>query len=283
MNSPSDTFAPTLTLNNGVEIPRLGLGVWQAADGAQVEDAVTEALRVGYRLIDTAAIYGNERGVGQALRRSDVPREEIFVTTKLWNSHHAYDDALRAFEESLEKLGCGTVDLYLIHWPLPMEDRFPQAWRAMEKLLSEGRVRTIGVSNFKPAHLERLASETEIVPAVNQIELHPMWQQKETRAYCEARGIAIESYSPLMRGGEALGNPLIVQLSARHGKTPAQIILRWHVQSGFITIPKSVQAARIEENFRVFDFELSPDEMNAIAALDAGRRLGADPDTAQFK
>lgn len=261
----------------------MGLGVWQAAEGEEVETAVVSALRNGYRLIDTAAIYGNEVGVGRAMKASRVPREEIFLTTKLWNAHHAYDDALRAFDESLSKLGCGYIDLYLIHWPLPMEGKFTQAWKALEKLYNEKRVKAIGVSNFKPHHLDELLREAQTVPSVDQIELHPMLQQLETRAYCQEKGIAIESYSPLMRGGEVIEDPLIVDMAQKHGKTAAQVVLRWHVQSGFIVIPKSVNPKRIQENVALFDFELSQEEMEAIAGLEAGRRLGADPDTADFK
>ena len=274
---------PSLALNNGLSIPQVGLGVWQAAEGQEVETAVLTALQSGYRLIDTAAIYGNEVGVGKAMKESGVPREEIFLTTKLWNANHAYDDALRAFDESLSKLGCDYVDLYLIHWPLPMEGKFVQAWKAMEKLYADKRVLSIGVSNFKPAHLDTLLQEAQIVPSVNQIELHPMLQQKETRDYCQERGITIESYSPIMRGKEAIDNPLIGDIAQKHGKTAAQVILRWHVQNGFIVIPKSVTPARIRENIALFDFELSPDEMQAFETLDTGKRLGADPDTAAFK
>lgn len=279
----SDSLIPTATLNNGVEIPQVGLGVFQTKEGAEVERAVAAALEVGYRLIDTAAIYGNERGVGNAIKGSSLPREELFITTKLWNANHAYDNALRAFDESLEKLDCDYIDLYLIHWPLPMEGKFTQAWRALENLYESKRVRAIGVSNFKPHHLETLLQEAEIVPTVNQIELHPLLQQKETRAYCDERNIKIESYSPLMQAGEALGHPVIANLAQKYERTPAQIILRWHVQSGFIVIPKSVKPERIRENIALFDFELSANDMRAIEGMDAGRRIGADPDTASFK
>jgi diketogulonate reductase-like aldo/keto reductase len=280
MNQPT---VPNITLNNGVDIPQVGLGVWQAAEGTEVEAAVRAALDTGYRLIDTAAIYGNEVGVGKAIKESGLPREEVFITTKLWNANHAYEDALRAFDESLEKLDCGYIDLYLIHWPLPMEGRFTEAWRALEKLYNDKRVLAIGVSNFKPHHLDELLKEATVIPAINQIELHPMFQQKETRAYCAERGIAIESYSPLMRAGEALEHPTIVNVAQRHGKTPAQVVLRWHVQSGLVVIPKSVNPERIRENFALFDFELSADEMQQIEGMDQGRRIAADPDTADFK
>jgi diketogulonate reductase-like aldo/keto reductase len=274
---------PTITLNNGVQIPQIGLGVWQAEEGAEVEMAVRTALETGYRLIDTAAIYGNEVGVGRAMKDSALPREEIFLTTKLWNTNHAYDDALRAFDESLKKLDCGYIDLYLIHWPLPMANQFSQAWKAMETLLESGRVRTIGVSNFKPQHLEELRKTSQIVPAVNQIELHPMLQQQEVRTYCSERGIAVESYSPLMRGGEALENPIITNIAQRHGKTAAQVVLRWHLQNGLIVIPKSVKRERIEENIAVFGFQLSADDMKAIEGLNRDERIGADPNTADFR
>lgn len=284
MSNPlSNPVVPMITLSNGVEIPQLGLGVWQAEEGAEVEQAVAVALEAGYRLIDTAAIYGNEVGVGKALKESGLPREEIFLTTKLWNTHHAYEDALRAFDESLAKLDCGYVDLYLIHWPLPMEGKFTEAWRALEYLYASKRVRAIGVSNFKPHHLDVLLHGAQTVPAVNQIELHPLLQQKETRAYCEAQGIAVESYSPLMQAREALAHPGIVNLAQAYGKTPAQVILRWHVQSGFIVIPKSVTPERIRENIALFDFVLSEHDMEAIEGMDRGQRIGADPDTASFK
>ena len=279
----SNPVIPMVTLNNGVEIPQVGLGVFQTKEGADVERAVHSALEAGYRLIDTAAAYGNEAGVGKAIKASGLPREEIFITTKLWNANHAYDDALRAFDESLAKLDCGYVDLYLIHWPLPMEGKFTQAWKALERLYASERVRAIGVSNFKPHHLEELLKGAETVPAVNQIELHPLFQQKATRAYCLEHGIVVESYSPLMRAGEALEHPVITRLAQTYGKTPAQVILRWHVQSGFIVIPKSVKPERIRENLALFDFELSPNDMRAIEGMDREQRIGADPDTARFK
>jgi len=279
----SDARIPTITLNNGVEIPQVGLGVWQAEEGAEVEGAVRAALAAGYRLVDTAAIYGNEVGVGRAIKAGGLPRDVTFITTKLWNANHAYGDALRAFDESLRKLDCGYIDLYLIHWPLPMEGKFTEAWKALEKLYADQRVRAIGVSNFKPHHLEELRKGSEIVPAVNQIELHPFFQQKETRAYCAEHGIAVESYSPLMQGREVLQHPTITDLAGRYGKTSAQVILRWHVQSGLIVIPKSINPERIRENFGLFDFELSETDMRAIEGLDQRRRIASDPDTASFK
>lgn len=279
----SSTEIPVVTLNNGVAIPQVGLGVWQAKEGTQVEQAVSIALEAGYRLIDTAAIYGNEVGVGRAIKTSGLRREDVFITTKLWNANHAYQSALDAFDQSLIKLDCDYIDLYLIHWPLPMENRFTEAWSALETLYNSKRVRAIGVSNFKPPHLEILLKEATVVPAINQIELHPLFQQQATRAYCAEHGIAIESYSPLMQGGEALEHPVITNLAEQYNKTPAQIILRWHVQSGFVVIPKSVNAGRIRENFALFDFELSESDMHQIEAMDREQRIAADPDTADFK
>lgn len=274
---------PMVTLNNGVEIPQVGLGVFQTKEGAEVERAVDAALEAGYRLIDTAAIYGNEVGVGKAIKASGLPREGLFITTKLWNANHAYEDALRAFDESLRKLDCDYIDLYLIHWPLPMEGKFTQAWKALEHLYDSKRVRAIGVSNFTPPHLDILLQGAATVPAVNQIELHPLFQQRATREYCVEQGIVVESYSPLMQAGEALEHPVIVKLAQSTGKSPAQVILRWHVQSGFIVIPKSIKPERIRENVALFDFELSEDDMRAIAGMDREQRIGADPDTASFK
>lgn len=283
MGTHTNGAVPNITLNNGIEIPQVGLGVWQAEEGAEVENAVHSAIESGYRLIDTAAIYGNEVGVGKAVKTSGIRREDIFITTKLWNANHAYDDALNAFEESLEKLDCGYIDLYLIHWPLPMFGQYTEAWKALEKLYNDKLVRAIGVSNFKNHHMDELLKMAETVPAVNQIELHPMLQDKETRDYCAERGIAVESYSPIMRGGEALGHPIITEIAGKHGKTPAQVILRWHVQNGLIVIPKSVTPERIRENLALFDFELSADDMAMIESMDEGRRIGSDPDTADFK
>jgi 2,5-diketo-D-gluconate reductase A len=274
---------PAIQLHNGVEIPQFGLGVWQVHEGSEVQRAVTAALDAGYRLIDTAAIYGNEEGVGEAIKSSGVPREEIFVTSKLWNDSHDYDAALQAFDDSLQRLGMDYLDLYLIHWPLPMQGKYTEAWRALEKLYADGKVKAIGVSNFKPAHLETLLKTSTITPMVNQIELHPKMQQLETRAFCTEHSIAVESYSPLMQGGEVLNDPVIVQLAAMHKKTPAQVVLRWHIQSGLIVIPKSVTPERIVENIDIFDFELSAEDMQLIAGLNADQRVAPDPDKANFK
>ncbi|MFG2951421.1 aldo/keto reductase [Streptomyces adustus] len=267
---------PTVTLNNGVEIPQLGFGVFQVPDDATAA-AVTAALETGYRSIDTAAIYGNEAGVGRALAASGLPRDELFVTTKLWNADQGYDATLRAFDASLAKLGLDHVDLYLIHWPAPARDLYRDSWRALERLAGEGRIRAAGVSNFQPDHLLRLMSDSALVPAVNQIELHPGLQQTELRAFHAEHGIATEAWSPLAQGA-VLDDRSVGDLAARYGKSPAQIVLRWHLQLGNIVIPKSVTPTRIRENFEVFDFALTDEEMRAVAALDRGLRTGPHPD-----
>ncbi|MEV4964360.1 MULTISPECIES: aldo/keto reductase [Streptomyces] len=268
---------PTVTLNNGVTIPQLGFGVFQVPDD-ETTAAVTTALEAGYRSIDTAAVYGNETGVGRALAESGLGREELFVTTKLWNADQGYDATLTAFDSSLAKLGLDHVDLYLIHWPTPARDLYTDTWRALEKLLAEGRIRAAGVSNFQPAHLRRLREESSLVPAVNQIELHPGLQQRELRSLHAGSGIATEAWSPLAQGA-LLDDEVLTSLAGRHGKSPAQVVLRWHLQLGNVVIPKSVTPARIRQNIDVFDFELSADDMEAIAGLDRGMRTGPDPDT----
>ncbi|MFI1796252.1 aldo/keto reductase [Streptomyces sp. NPDC020379] len=268
---------PSILLNNGVEMPQLGYGVWQVPDD-QAFDAVTTALETGYRSIDTAAVYENERGVGKAIAASDLPRGELFVTTKVWNSDHGYDPTLRAFDASLERLGLDYVDLYLIHWPVPARDTFVDTYKALEKLQADGRARAIGVCNFQPAHLERLIAETSVVPAVNQIELHPNLAQSELRAYHARHGIATEAWSPLGQGKGLLSDPVVVRLAAKHDRTPAQIVLRWHLQLGNVVIPKSVTPSRIRENLDVFGFELDGEDLRALAGLDNGTRLGPDPD-----
>ncbi|WP_370416911.1 aldo/keto reductase [Streptomyces fradiae] len=257
-------------------MPQLGFGVWQVPDD-EAEAAVATALEAGYRSIDTAAIYGNETGTGKALAASGLPREELFVTTKLWNSEQGYDSTLRAFDASLEKLGLDVVDLYLIHWPVPAKDAYVDTYRAFEKILADGRARAIGVSNFLPEHLERLIGATSVVPAVNQIELHPQLQQTASREAHAEHGIATEAWSPLGSGKGLLEVPAIVAIAQKHGRTPAQVVLRWHLQLGNVVIPKSVTPSRIRENIDVFDFELDAEDLAAFAVLDEGRRLGPNP------
>ncbi|MCX5527622.1 aldo/keto reductase [Streptomyces bobili] len=257
-------------------MPQLGFGVWQVPDD-EAEQAVATALEAGYRSIDTAAIYGNEEGTGKALAASDVAREDLFVTTKLWNSDQGYDATLRAFDASLEKLGLDYVDLYLIHWPLPARGTYVDTYKAFEKLLADGRTRAIGVSNFLPEHLERLIAETSVIPAVNQIELHPYLQQHASREFHAEQGIATEAWSPLGQGKGLLEVPAIVAIARKHNRTPAQVVLRWHLQLGNVVIPKSVTPSRIKENIEVFDFSLDTEDLAAISALNEDRRIGPDP------
>ncbi|MEV7194714.1 aldo/keto reductase [Streptomyces sp. NPDC093510] len=259
-------------------MPQLGFGVWQVPDD-EAETAVVTALEAGYRSIDTAAIYGNEEGTGKAIAASGVAREDLFVTTKLWNADQGYDTTLRAFDTSLEKLGLDYVDLYLIHWPLPSKDAYVDTYKAFEKIHADGRAKSIGVSNFLPEHLERLIGETSIIPAVNQIELHPHLQQRATREYHAEQGIATEAWSPLGQGKGLLEVPAIVAIARKHGRSPAQVVLRWHIQLGNVVIPKSVTPSRIKENIDVFGFELDPEDMAAISALNEDRRIGPDPAT----
>ncbi|MER7594744.1 aldo/keto reductase [Streptomyces hydrogenans] len=267
---------PTVTLNNGVEIPQLGFGVFQVPD-EETTAAVSSALEAGYRSLDTAAIYGNEAGVGKALAASGISREELFVTTKLWNADQGHDATLRAFDDSLAKLGLDYVDMYLIHWPTPARDLYEETWKAIEKLVADGRVRAAGVSNFQPDHLKRLIDGAGLVPAVNQVELHPGLQQNELRAVHAELGIATEAWSPLAQGA-VLGDEAVTVIAGRHGKSPAQVVLRWHLQLGNIVIPKSVTPARIRQNLDVFDFTLTDDEMAALAGLDRDLRTGPHPD-----
>ncbi|MBE9500257.1 aldo/keto reductase [Streptomyces sp. GKU 257-1] len=259
-------------------MPQLGFGVWQVpADEAAT--AVTTALESGYRSIDTAAAYENEEGVGRALTASGLPRDEVFVTTKLWNADQGYDTTLRAFDASLAKLGLDFVDLYLIHWPMPEVDRYEETWRAFEKIHADGRARAIGVSNFQPAHLNRILQLGGTVPAVNQIELHPRLQQSVPRAFHADHHIVTEAWSPLGQGGDLLDDPTLGGIAERHGKTVAQVVLRWHLQLGNVVIPKSVTPSRVRENIDLFDFELSGEEMARIAELNTDTRIGPDPDT----
>ncbi|WP_279107509.1 aldo/keto reductase [Gordonia paraffinivorans] len=268
---------PNITLNNGVSIPQLGFGVWQVPP-EDTRAAVATALEVGYRHIDTAEMYGNEKGVGEAIRESGLSRDEVFITSKLNNGFHAYDDALKALDKTNDDLGVEQVDLFLIHWPLPGVGDFVETWKALEKAYADGKARAIGVSNFQQAHLQRLLDETEIVPAVNQIEVHPYFSQNALRAFNSEHGIVTEAWSPLAQG-KIVDDPAITKIAEAKGRTPAQVTLRWHLQRGDIVFPKSVTRSRVEENFHVFDFELSDDEIAAIDAVNRDERIGPDPDT----
>jgi len=272
------TIQSKAELLNGVEIPRLGLGVWRAKDGAETENAVLAALEAGYRAIDTASMYDNERSVGRAIRASGIPREQTFVTTKAWNNEQGYDNTIAALHRSLERLEMDYADLYLVHWPVP--GKYKETYRALEDLYAQGLVRAIGVSNFNVRHLEDLMESCRIKPMVNQVEMHPLHTQKKLFAFCRKEGIQLESWRPLMQG--RLDHPLLADLSAKYGKTPAQVVVRWHLQLGAVTIPKSSHAARIRENADVFDFELEPGDVAAIDALNENRRFGADPDNFDF-
>ena len=268
---------PHLRLNDGNDFLQFGLGVWQVPN-AEAAGVVTTAIEAGYRAIDTAAGYNNEEGVGAAIAASPVPRRELTITTKLRNEDQGYDQTLRAFDASMKRLRLEQLDLYLIHWPLPQRGAYLDTWRAFIKLREEGRIRSIGVSNFTPAHLTRLIEETGITPVVNQIELHPRFQQKKQRAFHASKGIATECWSPLGQG-TVLTDPTIGELAKKYGKTPAQVIIRWHLDNGLIVIPKSVTPARIRENIAVFDFELAAEDIDRIDALDdASGRIGPDPD-----
>jgi 2,5-diketo-D-gluconate reductase A len=267
---------PTVTLNNGVEIPQLGFGVFQIPP-AETTAATLTALEVGYRHIDTAEMYGNEREVGEAVRRSGLDREAVFVTSKLNNGFHAHDDALAAFDGTLEALGFDYVDLFLIHWPLPAVGDYAVTWGAMEEIYRSGRAKAIGVSNFQPHHLRRLREHSQIVPAVNQIEVHPYLTQDEVRAYDVEHEIATEAWSPIAQGA-VLDDPVIVRIAKEVGRTPAQVTLRWHIQRGDIVFPKSVTRSRVEENFDIFSFELSSAQMSDVSLLNRDERTGPDPD-----
>ncbi|MDO9395498.1 MAG: aldo/keto reductase [Herbiconiux sp.] len=284
-----DALSPLLALNDGASMPQLGLGVYKTTD-AQSADAVDTALRLGYRLVDTASMYLNEVGVGEGVRRSGVPRSEVFVATKVWFTENGYDSTLRSFDESLSRLGTDYVDLYLIHWPAPLHDRYVDTWRALLALRESGRARSIGVSNFHPKHVTRIVEETGVVPAVNQVELHPWLPQTALREFDASLGIVTQAWSPLARGhvfdaapagatsAAGAAGSVLAALAAKHGRTPAQIVLRWHVQLGDSVIPKSVNPARIAENIAVFDFALDSDDLAAIATLETGTRTGVDPD-----
>jgi diketogulonate reductase-like aldo/keto reductase len=269
---------PTIALSNDVAMPQVGFGVFLVPPDEVVEP-VRVALDAGYRLIDTARLYGNEEGVGRAIAESGVPREEVFVTTKVWNSDHGFDSTLAAFDKSLDLLGLDVIDLYLVHWPAPMLDRYVDTWRALERIYSEGRARAIGVSNFTIDYLERLRAECDLTPMVNQVELHPGFVQDELRGYHRERGIVTEAWSPLGRGHGLLDDPVVTGIADRLGRTPAQVVLRWHVQLGNVVIPKSVNPDRIRENFDVFGFALSDDDMTALSGLPGPGRVGPDPTT----
>lgn len=268
---------PLLTLNDGHKAPQLGYGVFQIPND-DTSRAVQEALKAGYRSIDTAAIYKNEEGVGQGMERSGVARADIFLTSKLWNSEQGFDSTLRAFDASVKKLGIDYLDMYLIHWPTPKNDRYVDTWKAFIRLREEGRIRSIGVSNFQPDHLERIVKETGVAPVVNQIELHPDFAQNDVVAANRAHQVITEAWSPLGQGGDLLKNETLVTLGKTYSKSPAQVVLRWHVQLGHMVIPKSVTPERIRSNINVFDFELTADDMAAIAKLDSGKRMGPNPD-----
>lgn len=275
------TDTPTIALRDGHAIPQLGLGVWRTPEDAAAS-VVRTAIEAGYRHVDTAAIYGNEEGVGEGIRASGIARGDIYLTTKLWNDQQGYDSALRAFDESLKRLGTDYVDLYLIHWPAPQRGLYVDTWKAFLRLKEEGRARSVGVSNFYPEHIEMIEAETGEAPVINQIELHPDFQQKTARAFHDRLRIATESWSPLGQG-KLLDNPTVAAIARKHGRTPAQTIIRWHIDNGLVVIPKSVTPARIVENFKVFDFTLDAEDLASLDKLDnPGARIGPDPKTADF-
>ena len=273
----------TTTLHNGVKMPWFGLGVFKVSEGAEVIDAVRTAIAAGYRSIDTAAAYGNEEGVGQGIREGSkeagISREELFITSKVWNSDLGYESTIAAYETSLKKLGLDYLDLYLIHWPV--EEKYKEAWRALETLYKDGRVKAIGVSNFHIHHLEELMKDAEIAPMVDQIEYHPRLTQTELHEFCKTHDIQLEAWSPLMQG-KLLDHPLLVEIAAKTEKTVAQVILRWDLQNGIVTIPKSIKEARIIQNSQIFDFELTEEDMKRISALNENKRVGPDPDNFNF-
>jgi methylglyoxal/glyoxal reductase len=269
----------TIGLHNGVKMPAFGLGVYKVEEGEQLEKTIQTALDLGYRLIDTASFYQNEEGVGQGIRNSGIPREELFITTKVWNSEQGYENTLKAFDDSMERLGLDYLDLYLVHWPV--KGKYLETWRALEELYREGRVKAIGVSNFKIHHLKDLLSHAAEKPVINQVELHPFLSQAELREFCQQNEIKVEAWSPLSRG-RFLEEPVLVKIAAQHGKTPAQVILRWHLQNQIIPIPKSVTPSRLKENADIFDFQLSQKELEQINELNQDKRFGADPDHIDF-
>ncbi|MFS0879687.1 aldo/keto reductase [Bacillus sp. 7586-K] len=267
----------TTTLHNGVKMPWFGLGVFKVEEGQEVIDSVKTAIEVGYRSIDTAAVYGNEEGVGKAIAEVDVPREELFITSKVWNTNQGYESTLKAFDESMEKLGLDYLDLYLIHWPVPELNKYKETWKALEKLYKEGRIRAIGVSNFKEHHLKDLLADCEIKPMVNQVEYHPRLSQKSLHEFCKQQQIQLEAWSPLMQG-QLINDPTLSEIAEKYNKSTAQIILRWDLQNEVVTIPKSIKPHRIKENADIFDFELSAEDMDKINAMNQDKRVGSDPD-----
>ncbi len=269
-------MVPAVRLNNGVEMPQIGFGVFRVPND-ETESAVLAAVEAGYRSIDTASLYGNEAGVGRAMASCGLPRADLFVTTKLWNDDQGYQSTFEAFDKSLTRLGLDYVDLYLIHWPVPAKGAYMETWRAFEEIYASGRARAIGVSNFQPWHLQPVLDRYQVVPAVNQVELHPGLQQEEVRAFDRTHGIITEAWSPLARG-DVLADPVITDLSRKYGKTPAQVVLRWHIELGNVVIPKSATPSRIRENIDIFDFALTADDLAAIGGLERGARTGPDPD-----
>ncbi|MEK3805960.1 aldo/keto reductase [Bacillus sp. FSL H8-0547] len=269
----------TTTLHNGVKMPWFGLGVFKVEDGNEVVNSVKWAIEAGYKSIDTAAIYGNEEGVGQAIKESGVAREELFITTKVWNADQGYDSTLKAFDESMKKLGLEYLDLYLVHWPV--KGKYKETWKALETLYKEGKVKAIGVSNFQVHHLKDIMEDAEIVPMVNQVEYHPRLTQKELHAFCKENSIQLEAWSPLMQG-KLLDDETLTEIAEKHGKSVAQVILRWDLQNGVVTIPKSVKEHRIYDNAAIFDFELTQEEMERIDGLNRDERVGPDPDNFDF-
>jgi methylglyoxal/glyoxal reductase len=274
----ANALTDSTTLKNNVKMPWLGLGVWKVTEEGQAEQAVLSAIKAGYRSIDTAAVYQNEEGVGNAIRKCGVPRKELFITTKVWNADQGYESTLAAFEESRKKLGLEYFDLYLIHWPVA--GKYKETWKALEKLYKDGRVRAIGVSNFHVHHLKDLMADCEIAPMVDQVEYHPLLTQKDLLSFCKDHGIQLEAWSPLMQGN--LDNPMLIELGEKYQKSPAQIILRWDLQNGVVTIPKSVTESRIIENGNIFDFELTAEDMEKIDSLNSNKRFGPDPDNFDF-
>lgn len=283
MDTPTKTNIPLINLLDGNHIPQVGYGMWQVSED-KATDLVLTAIDAGYTSIDTAMIYYNEAELGKALKKSSVPRDDLFITTKLWNDSHSVDKTKVAFDESMKLLGLDTLDLYLIHWPAPEQNLYVDAWSSLIELQSEGKIKSIGVSNFHIPHLENIITKTNVSPVINQIELHPYFQQRELKRWCEDNSIVVEAWSPLGRGGELLDDPVIKSIAQELKRSPAQVVLRWHIQHGNVVIPKSANPARIKENIDVFSFQLSPQQMMSINSLDRGSsgRIGPNPDTANF-